>query len=298
MYTTKTDFSCQYEYLRKIKKDLEVVFLGSSHMAKAVNPEFITKKSFNLAYSAQDLYGDYMIIKRLIDEMPHLETLVIEMTLYSYGSENYTGYLLKEYFWELGIMPKMRFVPHVIANSSVFYCHQDTFIEDVFKGKKPVPYFIVDIDSVEVSLLKNQCLLSNGYRFSYGSMPKEKLFSHAKKRARKHSLTGGIERIIAENESYLEKIIDLIESRKLKMIMVTTPTTNYYQENFDAEFVASFRNKIKYILEAHPSITYYDFSNMEGLEASDFLNSDHLNYQGSKKFSLLLDSLFNKKSKI
>lgn len=294
MYSTETDLSCQYESFGKIKDKIEVLFLGSSHIEKAVNPQFIKRKSFNLAFSGQDFYYDDEIIKKFIDEMPNLKAVVLDLSYHSFTSERTTGFMIKEYFRVLGILPKIKYIPKVIANASIFYCHQNTFIEDFLNEKKPVPYYIIDINTVDVSQLKKNCLLSNGYRYSYNSLLKKRLLLNAEIRAKLHGALKGKEKIFEENKKYLEEMIESISSRNLKIIMLTPPSTTYYQEDFDPEFLTVFRNRVKNILDTYPTITYYDFSNMKELEDGDFLDSDHLNYQGSKKFSLLLDSLLNK----
>lgn len=294
MYNSSTDFSFQFKCFKETMDVVEVLFWGSSHMDKAINPQFITRKSFNMAFSAQDIYYDYMVIKKYIDKMPRLKAIVLGISISSFGFENGNGYLLKEYFWDAGILPKIRLFHKVISNTSVYLTHQHTFIGDFIKGKKPNIFPIIDKDSVPEPLPQGTYLLRNGYRYTSGLLPRKKLIEDGKTAAKRHSARLNMEMVTRENKDYLRKIIDIANSRNLELIIVTTPTTSYYQKAFTSEFITSFQNNIKEILNDYPSVIHYDFSNMKSLNEWDFSNSDHLNYQGAKKFSMEMNSLLNK----
>ncbi len=85
VYNYRTDLFFKYECFKENQNEIEVLFFGSSHTEQSVNPQYINKKAFNLSYGSQDLYYAYAILKKYINYMPNLETIVLELSFFSFG---------------------------------------------------------------------------------------------------------------------------------------------------------------------------------------------------------------------
>ena len=58
------EYSYKKSYLDSNSNEIEVLFLGSSHVYYGVNPEYISANSFNASHIAQTLDYDYAILKK------------------------------------------------------------------------------------------------------------------------------------------------------------------------------------------------------------------------------------------
>jgi hypothetical protein len=47
------------------------------------------------------------------------------------------------------------------------------------------------------------------------------------------------------------------------------------------------------LLSLHDNITYFNFEKSKLFKVHDFKNDDHLNSNGAKKFTIIIDSLLN-----
>ena len=148
MYNNRTDLFFKHKCFRENQNEIEILFLGSSHTEQSVNPQYINKKAFNISYVSQDFYYDYAILKKYINCMPNLETIVLGLSFFSFGydEEEYFEQIVKDYFVDLGILPRSKNIS--IINFLVFFNHKSTFIKDLIKGKKPIPHFLLEQDFV------------------------------------------------------------------------------------------------------------------------------------------------------
>src|SRR5574339_19425 len=67
------DYSYKRGYLDKNAGSIEVLFLGSSHAYRDIDPALIHANSFNAAYVSQSLYYDNRILKKYETQWSHLK---------------------------------------------------------------------------------------------------------------------------------------------------------------------------------------------------------------------------------
>jgi hypothetical protein len=291
MYQYRSDMYFQFENIESKLQEIEILFLGNSHVAKAINPEYFSRPTINLAYSSQDLYYNYQILKKYIKRLTKLKIVIIGLDYFSFGrDEEYrASHLVKDYFSELFIMPRSGKIFNLIKSFSVYWLHQNTFVEDFFKNKKPNPNKILKMSYVPKPLPQSGILLENGFRFSSGTMSPDEFRQNGKERAKLHMEVYD-EKNSRPNIECIYNMIRLCRGKNIKVIFITTPYHKFYFINFDKEFIANFYNKLEMILRKnHQNVFYFDFSRDGNFEDSDFLNSDHLNYVGAKKFSQIVN---------
>jgi len=68
--------------LEKSGDSIEVLVLGSSHMLSGINAEYLTQPTLNLASGNQHHDTDFKILKTMVERLPSLKTVVLEV---SYG---------------------------------------------------------------------------------------------------------------------------------------------------------------------------------------------------------------------
>jgi len=94
-----------------------------------------------------------------------------------------------------------------------------------------------------------------------------------------------------QNKQYVEEIIRKSAERNVKVMLINVPLYNSYRENQNSLFLKQQKDFCKYFAERHKNVLYYDFSGDLRFTEDDFYDANHLNDKGTKKFSLLLDSI-------
>lgn len=291
MYETKTDLYFHHQCFEKVKDKIEVLFLGGSNMGDSVNPRYISRKSFNLAYRGADLYYIDMRFKKFIEQAPLVEEVVIDLPFFVFGYDQGKHFLMpyaKDYFLVLGILPKSSYIIDTLLYSSTYLLHQDNFIPDLIKEKKPNPLSVMEIDHIPESTIINArtVLLANGFRY----VPESKKKRTGKQMAKAHMAITD-KSLFRENSNYLRNIIEICKKRNIGITLVTLPTIDSYRKSFGKSFSKLYYSTIRLILDNYPEVTYYDLSELEILNDNDFYDPAHLNYKGAKKFSMLLNSI-------
>ena len=69
-------FNLKAKYIKE-NPDVEILFLGSSHTQNGINPEFINKKTANLAYGGQDYFYDYELFFKFAPKLKKLKYIIL-----------------------------------------------------------------------------------------------------------------------------------------------------------------------------------------------------------------------------
>ncbi len=120
------------------------------------------------------------------------------------------------------------------------------------------------------------------------------LSKHAVETAKKDIFTDKIDgrgsRIVNKEEiTSLYALIDLLKSRNMKPVLVTTPYLREYKDNvgsIDAGFYSDFKEIIERVCK-EKGVVYYDYSSDERFMDSPeyFIDTTHLNRTGARKFA-------------
>ena len=67
------DYRYKNEYLENHSNEIEILFLGSSHVYYGVNPKYITYNSFNAANKSQSLDYDVKILQKFEKKLKNIK---------------------------------------------------------------------------------------------------------------------------------------------------------------------------------------------------------------------------------
>ena len=100
---------------------------------------------------------------------------------------------------------------------------------------------------------------------------------------------------IKSNFNYLEQLIKYADNHNIKVILVSTPTTNLYK-NYVTSTAQYFnlKNNIEKLSHYDNVIIADYFINNQDFELSDFKDSDHLSAKGADKLSKKINNYLNK----
>jgi hypothetical protein len=101
--------------------------------------------------------------------------------------------------------------------------------------------------------------------------------------------------IFDENLKILNSFSKFCSQRKIKLILLTTPTYYTYRENLNPAQLNKTVETIDAFMKEHPYWYYLNWLDDSDFVANDFYDADHLNETGarklSKKLSQQIDSL-------
>ena len=94
---------------------------------------------------------------------------------------------------------------------------------------------------------------------------------------------------LLKNMRDLERFIALLKSRNVEPILITTPVSELYAKYAQYDVVFQNDSLLKSIAKRH-NWQYYNYFSDSRFSLSDFNDNDHLNPQGAKKLSQILNT--------
>jgi len=272
-------YSYKAHYLEKYGNEIETLILGSSHSYYGIDPNEFSSKTFNAASTSQTLDLDYAILQKYSDRLVNLKTVIVLISYFSlfgkmeFGIENWR---LKDY--------------HIYYDLNVPIPFKDGF-EILLKGsnKKIENYFFGENDLGLTEL---------GQGTLFGKNPQNNLEESGKIAAKRHTAEKDTAQMLfPEMQRYLESIIEICQKKNCQIILITMPAWHSYIENMDIWQWQKTQETVLELEKRYRNVRYFNFMADTQFVASDFGDADHLNPQGAKKLSRILDTIINGQNK-
>jgi ribosomal protein S17E len=268
------DYSYKKNYLDQHSSQMETLFLGSSHSFYAVNPEFISSKSFNAAHIAQSLDYDLEILKKYANESDKLECIVVPIDYFSLYNRLETG------------VEKWR-----IKNYNIYYgLNKSTDLienSEILNGK-----WNENIKRLDKFFRKNKSDISCnnlGWGTNNNSENAKDLIKTGKSAANRHHKKS--KSFFDENLKLVEEIIAIAKSKNAKVLFYTCPAYKTYVSQLNKQQLQRTVTTITNIASSNTNVKYFNFLSDKSFDAKDFFDADHLNEIGAEKFSKKMDSI-------
>ena len=174
---------------------------------------------------------------------------------------------------------------------SAFWLHKDNFIKDFRAGKRAGLGGTIKSFSVPKPYPKiGGGQTASGYTFAFGTEDPKILSIEGGKRAKKY-MGKDDKDIESQNKNYLISIIKTCLANNIDIIFMIPPFTDYYLNGYQNNFMESFYKNCEEIKQKYPKLIFVDYSRSSFIQYSDYWNSDHLNFYGSRKFSRVFSEL-------
>lgn len=271
------DYSYKKNYLDQNSNQVETLFLGSSHSFYAVNPEFISSKSFNAAHIAQSLDYDLEILKKYSNETYKLQCIVVPIDYFSLYNRLETGvenWRIKNYNIYYGLNKSK----DLVENSEIL---NGKWNENI---KRLVKFFRKKKSDVSCNNL--------GWGTNNNSKNAKDLIETGKSAAKRHHKKSIS--FFEENLKLVHEIIAIAKEKNAKVLFYTCPAYKTYTSQLNTEQLQTTINTIQSIQKANSNVSYFNFLNDSSFKAQDFYDADHLNEKGAEKFSKKIDSILIK----
>jgi hypothetical protein len=247
-------------------KGVDLLFVGSSHAYRGFDTRnFGNIKSFNLGSSAQTPINTKVLLQRYLDKIKP-KVVIYEVypgTFVGDGVESSLDIISNDkndiYSFDMALE----------LNNIKTY---NTFIYGVF----------YDCFGLNTSFKENKIINEDTY-ISGGYVERKLKFYESGKTISMNKWSFNEKQLLAFKE-----IIDIINKKRMKMILVFAPVTNkLYSSYLNNNYVDSLMQSYQ--------LDYYNFNNLITLNDSiDFYDAHHLNQNGVNKFNIKLTEILFK----
>jgi hypothetical protein len=269
--------SVKRERLQALAGEIDTLVLGSSEAYYGISVHALEGTAFNLANTAQSLYYDYELTKRVLPELPKLRRVLILVNYSSFYMELYDhpdGIRIYQYYQEWGI-PLQRARDYVSPDlvSRVALYSPNKALKALMEG-------------FDTSIATTQVDDRGWYR-----VPDEDRWGLTDKDARgRLAVHHGFMRqgYMPQNRAVLEQLLKMLRQRGVEAVMLTTPVWRTYRANMRQEQWQRAKATVEELARKHGA-TYLDFQHEPRLVAADFEDADHLNADGAVRFARILN---------
>ena len=273
------DYSIKRKFLDTNSNNLEVLFLGNSHIYFGINPEYISRKSFNGAHISQSLNFDLAILEKYEDRLKNLKYIIIPIdyfSLYSTIEGGVENWRVKNY--------------SIYYDISTWGNYWSGF--EMFNGK--LPSNIKRVKSYLFNRKSDITCNKFGFGTTYNSKDSKDLIETGKTASKRHTIElENNQTTFSKNIQTINSIIEFANSHNLKIIFITCPAYSSYRENLNPIQLDNSVNIIKKLSAKNTNTVYYNFLTDKTFIAEDYYDADHLNEIGAKKLTLKMDGIIN-----
>ena len=266
-----------YKHLNKFineKDQIEIVFLGDSHVADAIVPEYFKNKAFVLEYPGTNYIMFYYLLKHYIGQMPKLKMVVLEVDYNNFSSYRSNAFRKFEFwnkFLDYNELVKIK-GPGIILNK-----FKNITILDEELGRMN---FFENIMVTLVSKEKWQHI-KESWPYNIEPTPVERAKLHFK-----NSNPYDKDLIL-----YYLKILELCKKNNILLLALHLPLSNEYS-NEASKYVNIPELKHKLFLSEPYSEYIYKYFDYEKLYENDQAlfksNGDHITSYAAAMFSQML----------
>ena len=286
IYYNDYEFSFVYNNLEKAmqQNDIDVVITGMSYPLKGLITDLLVKKSVKLCWASQDLYYNYQLIKRALDQNKNFKYCIIGMAYYTFDIDlsqlKSQTYLIDKIYYPL-------------LNDSHHYMPSETYIRQ--PGIEAIDQMIslphpfnstglIKSFTTSIGLLQDDELIDSIWN-KCDNVPIEWL---GKRRAYLHGKHDYPE-TRKENIEIFKSLLSLLKENNIEPIIIVFPTSELYRPFQNPDTKKRFYEIMNQIKTEY-QFSLHDFFDSELFVQSDFADADHLNKKGAYKMTSLINN--------
>lgn len=268
-----TDYRYKNDWLTAHAETVKVFVLGSSHTYAGIDPACFSLTAFNGAHMSQDLNYDEFIFRKFAPRMDSLQYLILPISYF-------TPYWKLEQTQDRG-----RVKDYMLYYDCPFHPYELQYRLETYSGLRP----IVALKSL-LGKESPRFYTDLGFLTKYSYQGREKDWKDTGKAAAERHTDRTLDAtLFADNLEHAGNIAALCEEKGVKLILLTTPTYQTYQEHLVPEQHGNMHEFCQLLMSRYPNVEYLDLENDERFLEEDYYDADHLNERGARKLTGLLD---------
>ncbi len=248
---------------KQLKRSVNVLLAGDSHMQKSVNPMGLTN-AMSIAQTAEPYIATYWKLKYLESTIDY-DTLVLSFAPHNFSSFNDLKFIHKTWSNE---MYKRTYLTQKFSTLNSRYFNESEYYKTFFK---------------QMCILPRQ----NHFQFigAYKNKNKSNITQAKKAIARHFFIEGNPAQFSQLQANYLDSIYLHCKETNTELVLVTSPVHSNYQTNIPDNYSTLFEKK-KAIYTDKGCIVLD--KSLLAYPDNYFYNTDHLNTTGAEEFTLEL----------
>lgn len=274
------DYSVKNEAIPSKYNDTEILIFGNSHTFYGLNPKYFTKPTYNLAHISQTLYFDKLLFDKHIDEFKNLKCVVLHIEYTSLSEivdtkeNNWRKYYYQSYMnLEVPSIKKYDLTKYFLSSTRSINANTKLVLRYFKDGT------IVDCDE-------------NGFGTNYTKAKKIPIL--------KEDALLRVESIedhlinFDDNTNRIQSIITECKKRKIKVILLNMPVTNYFSEAVNQIKLKKIQETCTIIAKNNDNVSYLNLFKDQQFTDDDFFDADHMNTDGATKCTKVVNEFVNK----
>lgn len=271
------------DYYNENKNSIEIIALGSSQMAGAINPEYFNKPAICLASSSQHHKLDFTIFKQLQLESKKTKYVIIELSPNHLNLPHNT-----KSFWKNSVYLKY-FNVNAFERETYFKDELIYISNPDLYSKKMMEYYLLKTDNTKLNKYGYNLNVSESIfkKYDFDEIEISKLKTNSNQLENPE--------IFKHNTAYLFSMLNYYKENNIHPIICTLPLYKTYRNNLNANIVNRRDSIISVIKNKYPEVTFFEAEkDTATFKIYDYSNANHLNPDGAKKFTLKLNEIINK----
>ena len=266
------------DYLNAEGRNIEILATGSSQMNLAINPEYFDQPAINFGSTSQHHNTDYNIITQTRDRLPSLKHVVLELS-YSHLELPHNS----KYFWKNNVYLKYYNVNNFerktyFKDKLIFLSRPDIY------SKAIIEHYLKKVNYTKFNKFGFD---ENNYRgvFRKVGYAEDKIPKHSSEINTTESLY-----LFNKNTEFLYEILNYLKIQNINTVIVTLPMHKYYLKDRDVKILKRRDSILEVISEIYPNVRIFrKEEDTINFKTSDYINHNHLNPAGAKKFTEALN---------
>ncbi len=269
-------------YLNTHSKSIQVMALGSSQMKNAFNPALSEKEAINFASTSQHHNEDFQILQQTRERLPNLQYILLEVSYNHLELPHHPSN-----YWKNSIYLKYYGV-NAFDRTTYFNDKLVYLSNPEFYSLKLMKHYIYKTDNAKFN---EYGFDTNNYdgAFTKLNYNEKEIASHSFRILNSKSL-----RIFKTNTAYLYKMLEYCRSENLKVIICTVPLYKTYLKERTPEIFHRRDSILQEIKKKYNNVSVLnEESDTLQFKVKDFVNENHLNPKGAKKFTELVNKMID-----
>jgi hypothetical protein len=275
-------FSKKAALLARTSTDIEVLVLGNSQEVDGIDPSHFHYHGFNMASDGQSLYEDTRIILRFGSSLSRLRLVMFPADYVSLESppegwgQGARQVFYNRYYHIRPPLSRLRLELHYFSLVATYGIRPS--IDSLLRGQPPE-----DVSASNTT--------DTGFVRIAGSLSTNAVETDRAAAVMVQAHEAQMEqKYIKENVAYLREALTWCKSKNVKVVFITTPVYKSYSDHIDTKRFTLMQESIQNLCTEY-SAYYFNFrsDNRFADARSDFRNSNHLNPQGARIFSEIVD---------
>ena len=266
-------------HLKANADEIELAAFGSSQIKTAFNPALSTKMAINFASTSQHHNEDFHILKQTQKRLPKLKYILLEVSYNHFELPHHPSD-----YWKNTI-----YLKHYDVNAferPTYFKDRLVYLSNPrFYSHKFMDYYYYKTDKV---VLNEYGFDENNFDGDFKKMNynKQKIAKNKFKIYTHEDLP-----VFETNTAFLYKILDYTKAENLKVIICTAPLYSTYLKKRNPAIVKRRDSVLSLIKRKYPNVSLLlKEEDSLNFSVTDFLDENHLNPDGAKKYTSLINA--------